>query len=65
MFSTKQPTHPLSLPRTISLQNVLGTKINVSEDTDIDIESESEASIIMSVHDSSDEMENFHLEDDV
>ena len=39
----------------------MGTKINESEDRDVDIESESEVSILMSLHDSLDEMENFHL----
>ena len=39
------------------------TTINESEDRDADIESE--ASIIMSRHDSSDEMKNSHLEDEI
>ena len=42
---------------------ILGSKINESEDRDVNIESE--VSIIMSLHDSSDEIENFHLEDEV
>ena len=41
----------------------VGTKINESEDRDVDIESE--VSIIMFLHDSLDELENFHLEDKV
>ena len=36
------------------------TKMNESEDRDVDIESESEL-----LQDSSNEMENFHLEDEV
>ena len=41
----------------------VGTKINESEERNVDIESESEVSKIMSLHDSSDKMENFHLGD--
>ena len=39
------------------------TKINEYSDRNVDIESE--ASIIMSLHDSSDEMENFHPRDEI
>ena len=41
----------------------MGAKINESKDRNVDIESE--VSIIMSLHDSSDEMENCHLEDEI
>ena len=41
----------------------VGTKINMSEDRDVDIESE--ASKVMSLRDSSDEMENFNPEGEV
>ena len=43
----------------------VGTKINESEDRDVDIESVSEVSIIMSLHDSSDEIDFLYIEDKV
>ena len=44
-----------------TVRPTVGTKINESEDRDVNIENESKASIIMSLHDSSDQMENFNL----